>query len=52
MQAEMAQLEAQFQQESPGEELDTDQLKQAIRERCETKLVFEWVQEHCNMEYV
>ena len=29
-----------------------DQLKQAIRERCETKVVFEWIEKHCTMEYV
>lgn len=53
MQEELAQVEAQFR--AAGEEGDIDDIemvKEAIRERSEAKLVFEWIEKNCSVEYV
>ena len=50
---ELDKIRAQYAQESPGQELEEDeQITQAVRERSETKLVFDWIQENCSVEYV
>merc|ERR1712199_21980 len=38
--------------EQQGENPDADGIKQMIKERLESQMVFEWLEKHCEVEYV
>ena len=50
LQDELQKLEEEL--KASGEASDIDGLKQMVKERLESKLVFQWIQNNCEVSYI